>query len=99
LDFFQALKIQNYQQETIDLHRGIASAMAELGYRIDHLQEVSLVEGLRLFPEERGSEGYLGDTSLLGKAFAKKKWCRRENQFFETLLKREKTTIVLGKMP
>jgi hypothetical protein len=24
-----------------------------------------LVEGLRLFPEERGSEGYLGDTSLL----------------------------------
>jgi hypothetical protein len=98
LDFFQALKIQNYQQETIDLHRGIASAMAELGYRIDHLQEVSLVEGLRLFPEERGSEGYLGDTSLLGKAFAKKKWCRREKQFFETLFKK-KTKIVLGKMP
>jgi chondroitin sulfate synthase len=64
--YVKALKIQNYQQETIDLHRGIASAMAELGYRIDHLQEVSLVEGLRLFPEERGSEGYLGDTSLLG---------------------------------
>ncbi|KAJ3641045.1 hypothetical protein Zmor_027571 [Zophobas morio] len=61
-----ALQVQSYQQEKIELHRDIAASMEELGFRIRNLENASLVEGLPLFPESRGSEKYLGDTSLLG---------------------------------
>ncbi|XP_044262489.1 chondroitin sulfate synthase 1 isoform X2 [Tribolium madens] len=64
--YVKGLKIQSYQQECIDLHRGIASSMSQLGFAIGHLPNASLVEGLPLFPATRGSRGYLGDITLLG---------------------------------
>lgn len=40
--------------------------MAYLGVDGEHLQNAELVQDLPLFPEPRGSRGYLGDPSILG---------------------------------
>lgn len=63
---FQGLSIQGKQQENIFLHRDIASSMIELGYRMKSLHTAELVRDLPLFPYDRGTPNYLGDTSLLG---------------------------------
>ncbi|XP_001807794.1 chondroitin sulfate synthase 1 isoform X2 [Tribolium castaneum] len=64
--YVKGLKIQAYQQECIDLHRGIASSMSQMGYTIGRLPNASLVQGLPLFAAPRGSQLYLGDPTLLG---------------------------------
>lgn len=63
---FQGLSIQEQQQESILLHRDIATSMTELGYRMNSIHSAELVSDLDLFPNPKGSGKYLGDTNLLG---------------------------------
>lgn len=60
--------MQANQQESLILHRDIAASMAKLGVDDQHLEEAKLADNLPLFPEPPGSEEYLGDPKLLGKA-------------------------------
>lgn len=43
--------------------------MSELGYRIEHLDNVTLVTNLPLFPEKRGSKNHPGDIRILGMSY------------------------------
>ncbi|CAH1118840.1 unnamed protein product [Phaedon cochleariae] len=65
-NYVKGLKIQQDQQDSILLHRDIAMSMQELGYRISSLDTADLAENVPLFPVGKGSDGYLGDTSILG---------------------------------
>lgn len=65
-NYVKGLKIQKFQQESISLHRDIASSMQELGYRTERVNSADLAPNLPLFPDKKGSSGYLGDTSILG---------------------------------
>lgn len=40
--------------------------MQELGYNMSSLENAMLETNMPLFPEKKGSDGYLGDTALLG---------------------------------
>ncbi|KAJ8977289.1 hypothetical protein NQ317_015574 [Molorchus minor] len=60
------LKIQDDLQESILLHRDIATSMQELGYPTNRIEKAELVKNLPLFPHSKGSDGYLGDTKILG---------------------------------
>ncbi|KAJ8937489.1 hypothetical protein NQ314_011879 [Rhamnusium bicolor] len=64
--YVKSLKIQDGKQKSILLHRDIAASMTELGYRVSRLDVAELVKNLPLFPNHRGSDGYLGDTNILG---------------------------------
>ncbi|XP_050513631.1 chondroitin sulfate synthase 1 isoform X1 [Diabrotica virgifera virgifera] len=64
--YVKGLKIQKLEQESIQLHRDIASSMQEMGYRVSSVHSADLAKNLPLFPHKRGSDGYLGDTSILG---------------------------------
>ncbi|KAG5878296.1 hypothetical protein JTB14_017647 [Gonioctena quinquepunctata] len=64
--YVKGLKVQKYLQDSILLHRDIAVSMQELGYRASSLQKANIAAGLQLFPIRPGSDGYLGDTSILG---------------------------------
>lgn len=64
--FFQGLTIQSLKQESIYLHRDIASSMEQLGVNLSQLSTAELVKNVPLFEEPPGSRNYLGDPSLLG---------------------------------
>lgn len=64
--YMQGLKIQEALQQSILLHRDIATSMKQLGYRISSLGTANLTSNVSLFPVKKGQEAYLGDTGLLG---------------------------------
>ncbi|CAH1113573.1 unnamed protein product [Psylliodes chrysocephalus] len=64
--YVKGLRIQKNQQESILLHRDVAASMQELGYRVSRLHSADLAPNLPLFPDQRGADGYLGDSSILG---------------------------------
>ncbi|KAH1012717.1 chondroitin sulfate synthase 1 isoform X1 [Dendroctonus ponderosae] len=64
--YIQGLKIQDALQKSILLHRDIAKSMQELGYNMSSLENAMLEKDMPLFPEKKGTNGYLGDTALLG---------------------------------
>ena len=62
----QGLSIQELQQETIKLHRDVATSMQQIGVTLEGLPKAEIVKDLLLFEEPAGSENYLGDPTLLG---------------------------------
>ena len=64
---FQNLQIQDLREQSLDLHRDIASSMRALGVDSEQVEDYMLADGVPLFPEKIGEPGYLGDNSILGK--------------------------------
>lgn len=59
--------MQKIQQQSLEIHRDIATSMLELGFHRSRLEKAVLGKNVPLFPIKRGSQGYLGDASLLGR--------------------------------
>lgn len=59
--------MQNILQQSLEIHRDIATSMMELGYHRSRLDKAVLSKNVPLFPIKSGSQGYLGDASLLGR--------------------------------
>ncbi|XP_017777168.1 PREDICTED: chondroitin sulfate synthase 1 isoform X2 [Nicrophorus vespilloides] len=64
--YIKSLQLQAIKQESIRLHRDIASSMAERNVNLDQLGEAELYEDVRLFEEPSGSSSYLGEARVLG---------------------------------
>nr|XP_022906021.1 chondroitin sulfate synthase 1 isoform X1 [Onthophagus taurus] len=64
--YVKGLKIQSLSQESVDLHRDIASSMAQLNVPISEISNADLAKNMKLFDEEAGSDDYLGDPTILG---------------------------------
>lgn len=65
--YLQGLKVQNILQQSLEIHRDIATSMMELGFHRTRLDKAVVGKNVPLFPIKRGSQGYLGDASLLGR--------------------------------
>lgn len=66
--FFQALKIQDLQQERLNLHRDIYAMAKQLEISVENLRNFEIAKGVPLFPVNPYSKEYPGDTEILGKA-------------------------------
>lgn len=64
---FQGLKIQDLQQERLNLHRDIYTMAKQLGIRVENLKNYEIADRVPLFPVKPYSKLYPGDTEILGK--------------------------------
>ncbi|XP_012278508.1 chondroitin sulfate synthase 1 [Orussus abietinus] len=65
-NYMKGLKIQDLQQERIQLHRDIHTSAKQLNIGIENLEFHSLAKNVPLFPVTSDSEDYPGDTKFLG---------------------------------
>ncbi|CAG9565853.1 unnamed protein product [Danaus chrysippus] len=64
--YFKNLHIQSLREQSLDLHRDIASSVHELGVKMDQVADYELEPGVPLFPAKIGEPGYLGNNRILG---------------------------------
>ncbi|XP_049837336.1 chondroitin sulfate synthase 1 [Schistocerca gregaria] len=65
-NYMQALKVQDLQQESINLHRDIMATMKYLNVPPHEVADVFIAKDTPLFPAKEGSPHYLGDSAMLG---------------------------------
>ncbi|XP_018318487.1 chondroitin sulfate synthase 1 [Agrilus planipennis] len=64
--YVKGLEIHELRQESVELHRDIASSMSFLGLNLSQLHSAEIADDVPLYPSPPGSKGYLGDPELLG---------------------------------
>ncbi|KAG7206699.1 hypothetical protein KM043_000373 [Ampulex compressa] len=65
-NYMRGLRIQDLQQQRIDLHRDIYSMAKQLGISVENIKNYEIAEGVPLFPMDPNSDEYPGDTEILG---------------------------------
>ncbi|XP_076643494.1 chondroitin sulfate synthase isoform X2 [Halictus rubicundus] len=65
-NYMRALRIQDLQQERLNLHRDIYTMAKQLGMAVENLKSFEIADGVPLFPVDPHSMEYPGDTEILG---------------------------------
>ncbi|XP_076624346.1 chondroitin sulfate synthase [Colletes latitarsis] len=65
-NYMRGLRIQDLQQERLNLHRDIYTMAKQLGIRVEDLKNFEIAKGVPLFPVNPHSKEYPGDTEILG---------------------------------
>ncbi|XP_076226559.1 chondroitin sulfate synthase isoform X2 [Nomia melanderi] len=65
-NYMRALRIQDLQQERLNLHRDIYAMAKQLDIGVENLKGFEIADGVPLFPVDPHSSEYPGDTEILG---------------------------------
>ncbi|XP_017893539.1 chondroitin sulfate synthase 1 [Ceratina calcarata] len=65
-NYMRGLRIQELQQERLNLHRDIYTMAKQLGIAVENLKNFKIADGVPLFPISSISKEYPGDTEILG---------------------------------
>ncbi|XP_078033668.1 chondroitin sulfate synthase isoform X1 [Augochlora pura] len=65
-NYMRALRIQDLQQERLNLHRDVYAMTKQLGTAVENLSSFEIADGVPLFPVDPHSAEYPGDTEILG---------------------------------
>ncbi|XP_006609594.1 chondroitin sulfate synthase 1 [Apis dorsata] len=65
-NYMRGLKIQDLQQERLNLHRDIYTMAKQLGISVENLKNYEIADRVPLFPVKPYSKLYPGDTEILG---------------------------------
>ncbi|XP_015432294.1 PREDICTED: chondroitin sulfate synthase 1 [Dufourea novaeangliae] len=65
-NYMRGLRIQDLQQERLNLHRDIYTMAKQLGINVENIRNFEIAKGVPLFPIDPHSKEYPGDTEILG---------------------------------
>ncbi|XP_076179933.1 chondroitin sulfate synthase [Ptiloglossa arizonensis] len=65
-NYMRGLRIQDLQQERLNVHRDIYTMAEQLGMSVKNLKNFEIAKGVPLFPVDPHSKEYPGDTEILG---------------------------------
>ncbi|XP_076285045.1 chondroitin sulfate synthase isoform X2 [Lasioglossum baleicum] len=65
-NYMRALRIQDLQQERLNLHKDIYTMAKQLGMATENLKSFEIADSVPLFPVDPHSMEYPGDTEILG---------------------------------